>query len=165
MAKNYCPICDAYTDDEFCSVCGKKISESSTQTISVQRSPTSYKKPQTPSTPKRYCQFCGAELPSTNAGVCLQCGALVSSPPAQSTTYTTEKCYSSRSRLAAGLLGIFLGVFGIHNFYLGFTKKAVIQIILAFLSGGVISCIWGLVEGIYILASSNAADADGCFLQ
>ncbi len=33
-----------------------------------------------------------------------------------------------KSKLAAGLLGIFLGSFGIHNFYLGYIAKAVIQV-------------------------------------
>ena len=29
-----------------------------------------------------------------------------------------------KSKMAAGLLGIFLGAFGVHNFYLGYTTKA-----------------------------------------
>ena len=38
--------------------------------------------------------------------------------------------YSQKSKLAAGLLGIFLGCFGVHNFYLGNTGKAVAQLLL-----------------------------------
>lgn len=37
---------------------------------------------------------------------------------------------SSKSKLAAGLLGIFLGGLGVHNFYLGNTGKAVAQLLL-----------------------------------
>lgn len=33
----------------------------------------------------------------------------------------------SKSKTTAGLLGIFLGWIGIHNFYLGYKKKAIIQ--------------------------------------
>jgi hypothetical protein len=33
-----------------------------------------------------------------------------------------------KSKLAAGLLGIFLGSFGVHNFYLGYIAKAIIQV-------------------------------------
>jgi len=29
----------------------------------------------------------------------------------------------NKSKLAAGLLAIFLGTLGVHNFYLGYTKK------------------------------------------
>ena len=38
--------------------------------------------------------------------------------------------YAQKSKLAAGLLGIFLGCFGVHNFYLGNTGKAVAQLLL-----------------------------------
>lgn len=62
--------------------------------------------------------------------------------------------------MAAGLLGIFLGGWGIHNFYLGFTKKAIIQIIVTVCTCG-IGSIWGLVEGIMILCGSISEDADG----
>ena len=36
----------------------------------------------------------------------------------------------NKSKIAAGLLGIFLGSLGIHNFYLGYTKKAILQLCL-----------------------------------
>jgi TM2 domain-containing membrane protein YozV len=54
-----------------------------------------------------------------------------------------------RSRLTFILLGVLLGAFGGHNFYAGYTKKAVIQLLLTVLScffGGVISWIWAIVE-------------------
>jgi TM2 domain-containing membrane protein YozV len=73
-----------------------------------------------------------------------------------------------RSKMAAGLLGIFLGAFGVHNFYLGFTGKAVAQLLITLLSLGIlgiVSAIWGLVEGIMILTARpgtpNAFDAHG----
>ena len=43
----------------------------------------------------------------------------------------------SASRVVAGLLGIFLGAFGIHRFYLGYTGIAVIQLIVTFATAGV----------------------------
>lgn len=69
-----------------------------------------------------------------------------------------------KSKLVAGLLGIFLGGWGIHNFYLGFTKKAVIQIIVSLVTCG-IGGIWGFVEGILILCGKIDTDADGNPLQ
>ena len=65
-----------------------------------------------------------------------------------------------KSKMAAGLLGIFLGGFGVHNFYLGFTSKAVIQLVLSICSCG-IGSIWGFIEGILILTGSINTDADG----
>ena len=61
-----------------------------------------------------------------------------------------------KSKLAAGLLGIFLGALGVHNFYLGNTGKAVAQLLISLLSLGMlagVSAIWGLVEGILILTA------------
>lgn len=68
--------------------------------------------------------------------------------------------YVPRQKLVAGLLGIFLGSLGVHNFYLGFTGKAIAQLLLTLLGwivlglGPLIAGIWGLVEGILILCSN-----------
>ena len=68
----------------------------------------------------------------------------------------------AKSKLAAGLLGIFLGGFGVHRFYLGYTKIGVIQILVTLVTCGVGS-IWGLVEGILYLVGTSGytTDADG----
>ena len=73
-------------------------------------------------------------------------------------------------------MGIFLGIFGVHNFYLGYTSKAVLQLVLSII-GIILSIIiigvfmfvaveiWGFIEGIMILASSTGSrwhlDASG----
>ncbi len=70
----------------------------------------------------------------------------------------------AKSKMAAGLLGIFLGAFGVHNFYLGYTGKAVAQLLITILSCGFLafaSSIWGLIEGILILTGSISVDANG----
>ena len=80
--------------------------------------------------------------------------------------------YEQKSRMAAGLLGIFLGGLGIHNFYLGYQNKALTQLLVC-LIGGTVTCgvaavamyIWGLVEGIQILSGSIAVDAKGIPLK
>ena len=69
-----------------------------------------------------------------------------------------------KSKIAAGLLGIFLGGLGVHNFYLGYTGKAVAQLLISLLSCGFLawgSAIWGLIEGILILTGSISVDANG----
>ncbi|MFQ9846792.1 MAG: TM2 domain-containing protein [[Clostridium] leptum] len=73
-----------------------------------------------------------------------------------------------KSKMAAGLLGIFLGAFGVHNFYLGYTTKAVIQLCLTLLSCGILSFasgIWGFIEGIMLLTGSINVDGNGMPLQ
>ena len=74
--------------------------------------------------------------------------------------YNPNMPVQPKSRLAAGLLGIFLGGLGVHNFYLGFTSKAVIQILVSFITCG-LGSIWGFIEGIMIIAGSINTDADG----
>ena len=80
------------------------------------------------------------------------------------TTNNTTSGSKPKSKIAAGLLGIFLGAFGVHNFYLGYTGKAVAQLLITLLSCGFLafaSSIWGLIEGILILTGSIDVDADG----
>ena len=70
----------------------------------------------------------------------------------------------AKSKLAAGLLGIFLGSLGVHNFYLGYTGKAVAQLLISVLSCFTLSfasAIWGLIEGILILTGSISVDGNG----
>lgn len=66
-----------------------------------------------------------------------------------------------RSKLVAGLLGIFLGGFGVHRFYLGYTGIGIAQIVVTLATCGV-GAIWGLIEGILILVGSTiTTDAEG----
>lgn len=68
-----------------------------------------------------------------------------------------------KSKLAAGLLGIFLGGLGIHRFYLGHTTIGVIQLVLTVLLGiftfGLVG-LWGFIEGIMILAGASYFQRD-----
>jgi TM2 domain-containing membrane protein YozV len=64
----------------------------------------------------------------------------------------------SSKKLAAGLLGIFLGAFGIHKFILGYTTSGVIMLVVTVLTcgfAGFIMGIIGLVEGILYLCKSD----------
>ena len=74
--------------------------------------------------------------------------------------YNPNMMGQQKSKLVAGLLGIFLGGLGVHNFYLGFSGKAVIQIVVSLITCG-LGSIWGLIEGIMILAGSINVDANG----
>ena len=49
-----------------------------------------------------------------------------------------------------------LGAFGIHNFYLGYTGKALFQLLATLLSCGILAlpiAIWAFIEGILILVA------------
>lgn len=76
-------------------------------------------------------------------------------PPVQAaapaSAYTKEQ---KDKKLVAGLLGIFLGGFGVHKFYLGYTKEGVIQLVVTLVTCGIASII-GLIEGIIYLTKSD----------
>ena len=105
----------------------------------------------------KFCSNCGAEL-NEGADVCLKCGKKVNGGN------STNNDPNAKSKVVAGVLGILLGSLGVHNFYLGYTSKAVAQLLISVLSCGflaVISGIWGLIEGIQILSGNINVDAQG----
>jgi TM2 domain-containing membrane protein YozV len=114
-----------------------------------------------------FCPKCGKEVPDT-ASFCPYCGAslkpaeTVKAEPVNNTGASSDQAYVQRSVLAAGLLGIFLGCYGIHNFYLGYKSKAIAQLILGLCVITLfVSAIWGLIEGIQILIGDIAVDGNG----
>ena len=64
----------------------------------------------------------------------------------------------SSKKMAAGLLGIFLGCFGVHKFFLGYSTAGVIMLVISLL-GSLVTCgiasavmaVIGLIEGIIYL--------------
>ena len=67
-----------------------------------------------------------------------------------------------KSKIVAGVLGIFLGFIGVHRFYLGYTNIGVIQLLLTMLTcgyGALVTGPWGVIEGILILVGH--IDHDG----
>lgn len=62
--------------------------------------------------------------------------------------------YRSEKKVAAGILGLLLGTFGIHKFYLGYTKAGIIQLVLGLVTCGIVGII-GFIEGIIYLTKSD----------
>jgi TM2 domain-containing membrane protein YozV len=68
--------------------------------------------------------------------------------------------YSWRNRWVAGALGILLGGLGVHRFYLGFTGVGIIMVILCVCTAGIVSGVWGFIEGILCFCGAMR-DVDG----
>lgn len=108
-----------------------------------------------------YCKHCGHAL-EDSAYYCTNCGCRTDETPAR----------VGKNRIVAGLLAIFLGSLGIHNFYLGYQNRAITQLLVSVI-GGIVSCgvatlaveIWALVEGIQIFAGQINVDANGVPLR
>lgn len=94
--------------------------------------------------------------------------------PQQQPIYTTPPMgYQQKSRLAAGLLAFTLGVFGVHNFYMGYNGRGTVQLLLSLL-GGIVTCglgtvataVWAFIEAVMILSSTGPRfDGNGVIMK
>ena len=89
-----------------------------------------------------YCNNCGNQV-HPEAVFCVRCGVkLGGNKP--------EVRADAKSRIVGGLLGIFLGALGVHNFYIGRTKRGTAQLLLTMLLpfSFIILFIVGIISGI-----------------
>ena len=93
-----------------------------------------------------FCPFCGTQV-TPEQKICMNCGIEMDSYGATAV----------KSKIAAGLLGIFLGSYGVHNFYLGYIKKAVIQLVGTIV--GYILYFVGIVSAVTVVDSYYYADS------
>ena len=107
----------------------------------------------------KFCTNCGAPM-EEGQNACTSCGNVVGTVQANQSTTQRTAAPGAKSKLAAGLLGIFLGAYGVHNFYLGYTGKGIAQIFVTIFTCG-IGGLWGFIEGILILTGSINTDAQG----
>jgi TM2 domain-containing membrane protein YozV len=130
----------------FCRNCGKEVAEQAVVCISCGCPPLKGNK---------FCQACGILItaaPGLQPDVCVKCGVKLA------------KDEAAKSKLAAGLLGIFVGGFGVHRFYLGYVGIGIVQIIVTLITCGV-GALWGFIEGIVIIAGGWPKDAQGLPLK
>jgi TM2 domain-containing membrane protein YozV/RNA polymerase subunit RPABC4/transcription elongation factor Spt4 len=131
-----------FPDDAYCISCGETISSDadvcSNCGVSQDELPTSAAGRR--AADEKYCTACGAIL-NNDAELCPECD-----------TEQTVGAAGDKSRVAAGVLGIFLGGFGAHRFYIGDIKMGVLYLCFfwTFIPG-----IIGLIEGILYLTKSD----------
>ena len=117
-----------------------------------------------------YCPRCSHPT-DLGSVFCSNCGATLSGSKTQqehsSSFYQTSQpapgpyAPQPKSKLAAVLLAFFLGSLGIHNFYLGYTSKALWQLLLGILCCGTVSWCWAIVDAIMILCGNIDTDGAG----
>lgn len=128
----------------FCRNCGNEIDENAAVCVKC-----GFEK----GTGNKFCQNCGKEI-EPGAAFCVNCGHVIENKVRIDPSL-------QKSKLTAGLLGLFLGGLGVHNFYLGYNGKGIAQIALSFLSCGAIGWAWGIIEGILIFCGKIDTDANG----
>ena len=114
-----------------------------------------------------YCTKCGFRLEEGDS-FCSHCGHKVGQK-ATCTENIFENVADSyhkimaapKSKLIAGILAIVLGSAGVHDFYLGYTSKGIVHLLMYIFFMGWLSQIWALVEALYIFTGKISTDADG----
>ncbi len=155
----FCSKCGAQIDDNstFCPACGFQLETAvnaeaeAASTAPVEQQPVQeYQQPV-----QNYQQ------PVQNYQQPAQ-GYQQPAPGYQQPAYAPTPAASDKNKVAAGLLGIFLGSLGIHKFYLGYNKAGVIMLLVTLIGGAItfgvaaaVMEIIALIEGIMYLTKSD----------
>lgn len=125
----YCKNCGKSMDDlaEICINCGVKKGKGN-----------------------KFCNNCGLNV-NEDSEFCTNCGVKLSKSKDDSKELV--KSTGGKSKILAGLLGIFFGAIGIQRFYLGYYGIGIAQIAVTILTCGAGS-VWGFIEGILILCDT-----------
>ena len=129
MAENVCPQCGAPIDPGAteCKFCGEKLA--------VQQAAQQVQQPQT------------VYIQQPQPQVVIQQAA-----PQQVYMTGINPAWPVKSKVAAGLLAIFLGGIGVHKFYMGKIGMGILY--LLFCWTGIPACV-GFIEGIIYLCSND----------
>ncbi len=93
-----------------------------------------------------FCCDCGTKI-SRNAVICPKCGAPNLQNPG----------YGQKNKWVAAILAWFLGLLGIHRFYMGKNGSALAMLLLTLTVFGIfITMIWSLVDFVRLLCMTDA---------
>lgn len=142
------------------------------------------------------CKYCGVEINRLDKEICPFCGGKKPLEEDNNSTQDVTKALEtlkqmgvepkSKSKVVAALLAFFLGIFGVHNYYLGKFKIGLITLCISLLSiAGIGSILFFaalhnvfaylipyfvlealmIVVGISFLVRPDITDANGDFLK
>lgn len=105
-----------------------------------------------------FCKECGEKI-SDNAAICMKCGVAtgITVPDANPTVMEISR----KNRTTYVVLALFLGCFGVHNFYAGYTGKGIAQLLITLLIGWLLVPLLAIAVWVIIEMCSVTADAKG----
>lgn len=104
-----------------------------------------------------FCANCGNPV-NPGATVCLNCGVALKKTEEEKSHGWVP---AGKDKITAIVLCLFLGLIGVHNFYLGETKKGIIKILFCFLF--CLSAIPALIDLIKMIMDSYVVDPNKAF--
>lgn len=132
----------------YCSNCGVQMSEGAAICVSC-----GFAK----GAGTNFCQSCGAQA-NPGAVACVKCGCALGKGAG---------AVGEKSKTVAGLLYIILGAIGVGDFYLGYTTRGIIKLLVSVFTAGIGAVavwIWSIIDGIKCLQGEKK-DAHGLSLK
>jgi ribosomal protein L40E len=103
---------------------------------------------------EKYCEHCGAVI-DKEAVVCPKCGVALGILKERLEKRKSLENASDKSRLVAILLCWFLGVFGVHRFYVGKIGTGILWVLT-------LGCLWiGVLVDLILIATGSFKDKEG----
>ena len=96
-----------------------------------------------------FCEFCGKEIVE-GAAFCTDCGGAVKKD---------MNMFEGENKIVIILIALFCGAFGLHNFALGETKKAIVRIAGTLLCG-IVGTILAYIDIVKIAKGTYTVDPD-----
>lgn len=107
---------------------------------------------------KKFCKYCGAVIDQDSI-ICPECGRKLEGLNGSTPHIIIQSNTSSKSKIVALLLAIFLGELGIHRFYVGKVGTGILWLLTAGLCG--IGWIYDIVK----IATGTATDGAGMVMR
>ena len=113
-----------------------------------------------------YCKTCQREIdPPPGSAFCPGCGSPLDEgivPEVSVGEAKDRRNMGGRrpNRIVAGLLALCFGAFGVHKFYLGYTRQGLFMLVGSILS---LKLFWGLLFGLFVFV--GVLEAVSCFVR
>ena len=98
-----------------------------------------------------FCTNCGNQF---TGSFCANCGTAANGASAAPQQPMYASSAPAKSRTTAGILGILLGTFGVHKFYMGKVGAGIVYLLLWWTG---LPLIAGIIEGIIYLVEDDRA--------
>ncbi len=113
-----------------------------------------------------FCKECGEKINNNNQDICLNCGVGLNDFSNIKDRFKSYNGKGNNKKILSGLLALFFGGMGVHNFYLGYKETGLIQLglyligYILFWPASLVSSIWALIDAVKIF-TGKMCNANG----